>query len=58
MVSFFAPFPCFSPYQQPNLYKGHQSPLTESKLKTNQGSLRAKPIGEGLKDGTCKIEKR
>nr|YP_010411526.1 ribosomal protein L2 [Triosteum pinnatifidum]URP30535.1 ribosomal protein L2 [Triosteum pinnatifidum] len=29
----------------------------ESKPKTNQGSLPAKPIGEGPKDGTCKVDR-
>ncbi|KAL7174753.1 hypothetical protein ACSBR1_043931 (mitochondrion) [Camellia fascicularis] len=29
----------------------------ESKPKTDQGSLPAKPIGEGPKDGTCKVDR-
>nr|XP_016490427.1 PREDICTED: 60S ribosomal protein L2, mitochondrial-like [Nicotiana tabacum] len=33
------------------------SKRNESKPKTNQGSLPAKPIGEGLKDGRCKVDR-
>ncbi|XP_047256219.1 60S ribosomal protein L2, mitochondrial-like [Capsicum annuum] len=33
------------------------SERNESKPKTDQGSLPAKPIGEGLKDGTCKVDR-
>ncbi|KAM3374598.1 ribosomal protein L2 [Capsicum galapagoense] len=29
----------------------------ESNPNTNQGSLLAKPIGEGIKDGTCKVDR-
>ncbi|OIT06415.1 60s ribosomal protein l2, mitochondrial [Nicotiana attenuata] len=32
------------------------SERNESKPKTDQGSLPAKPIGEGLKDGRCKVD--
>jgi hypothetical protein len=33
------------------------SERNESKPKTDQGSLPAKPIGEGLKDGRCKVDR-
>ncbi|PHT70817.1 60S ribosomal protein L2, mitochondrial [Capsicum annuum] len=33
------------------------SERNESKPKIDQGSLPAKPIGEGLKDGTCKVDR-
>ncbi|PHT33596.1 60S ribosomal protein L2, mitochondrial [Capsicum baccatum] len=33
------------------------SERNESKPKMDNGSLPAKPIGEGLKDGTCKVDR-